>query len=231
MNVQGCVAAGGLLLALLVSVPASGQAVVVAPDDVDRALPPDIPLFPFQDVMLFPDVSRPLHVFEPRYQRMVADALEGDRIIGMVMLEPGHEAEYEGRPPIYPVGTAGVITDVNMHSDGRYDIALRGLVRFRILGEDQSRSYRRARVEALSDRLDEADRDALGELRARLVGVLERQDIANRAPPASLSDVNLVNVLSQFLVMELNERQGLLEQDGPLERARALIDLLGAREP
>ena len=183
--------------------------------------------------MLFPDIVRPLHVFEPRYQALVADALEGDRIIGMVMLEPGHEAEYEGRPPIYPIGTAGVITDVNMYSDGRYDIALRGLVRFRILREDESRTYRLAGIEALPDRFDEHDRNALGELRAHLLQVLEEQAIANQQPPASLSDVDLVNVLSQFLVMEPTERQTLLEREGPLERAEALIALFGSpdRDP
>ena len=227
MMVRG-LAGGVLLLALLAAVTVSGQTAVVAPAVADRTLPPDIPLFPLQDAMLFPDMTRPLHVFEPRYQALVADALEGDGIIGMVMLEPGHEAEYEGRPPIYPIGTAGVITDVNMYSDGRYDVALRGLVRFRVLWEDESRPYRLARVEALPDRLEKGDRNALGELRAQLLTVLEEQDIANRAPPASLSDVDLVNVLCQFLVMEPNDRQGLLEQDGPLERAQALIDLLGS---
>ena len=57
--------------------------------------------------MLFPDTSRPLHIFEPRYREMVADALEGDRIIGMVMLRAGYEDEYAGNPPIYDIGCAG----------------------------------------------------------------------------------------------------------------------------
>ena len=67
-------------------------------------LPPAIPLFPLQDVVLFPDTSRPLHVFESRYRAMVADAVRGDGLIGMVLLRPGHEAEYEGNPPIFPIG-------------------------------------------------------------------------------------------------------------------------------
>ena len=75
-------------------------------------LPATIPIFPLEDVMLFPSVSRPLHIFEPRYRAMVADALKGDRIIGMVLLRPGYEADYEGRPPVYPIGCAGVITEV-----------------------------------------------------------------------------------------------------------------------
>ena len=73
-------------------------------------LPPTIPLFPLPNVVLFPSVFLPLHIFEPRYREMVGDALTGDRIIGMVLLRPGWEADYEGRPPIYPVGCAGLIT-------------------------------------------------------------------------------------------------------------------------
>lgn len=77
------------------------SAVPPAPSGV-HALPSVIPIFPLEDAMLFPDVSHPLHIFESRYRAMVADALKGDRIIGMVTLKPGYEANYEGRPKIYP---------------------------------------------------------------------------------------------------------------------------------
>ncbi len=52
-------------------------------------------------MVLFPNVFLPLHIFEARYREMVAEALNGDRIIGMVLLRPGWEADYEGRPPVY----------------------------------------------------------------------------------------------------------------------------------
>ena len=100
-------------------------------------LPPTIPLFPLQDVVLFPNITRPLHIFEPRYRMMVADALKGDRLIEMVLLRPGYEAEYEGRTPVYSIGCAGVITDVEELPGGRYNIILRGLVKFRLTSEDQ----------------------------------------------------------------------------------------------
>ena len=67
-------------------------------------------IFPLPNVVLFPNVFLPLHIFEPRYREMVADALDGDRIIGMVLLRPGWEGDYEGRPPVYPIGCAGLIT-------------------------------------------------------------------------------------------------------------------------
>src|SRR2546421_10426257 len=95
-------------------------------------LPPSIPLFPLPNVVLFPNVFLPLHIFEPRYREMVADALQGDRIVGMVLLQPGYESDYEGRPGVFPTGCAGVITHAEKLPDGRYNIVLRGVEKFRI---------------------------------------------------------------------------------------------------
>jgi Lon protease-like protein len=187
-------------------------------------LPQVIPIFPLDDVVLFPNILRPLHIFEPRYRAMVADALGGDRIIGMVLLRPGYETDYEGRPPVYPIGCAGVITDVEQLPDGRYAIVLQGLVKFRISSEDQSRVYRLARVEAMPEVLSDEERAVLSEQRQRLETLLV--SIAPSSPPPALSDEDLVNGLSQFLDFHPLERQDLLEQEGLLSRSQALIKLL-----
>src|SRR5688500_14449531 len=121
-------------------------------------LPSTIPLFPLPNVVLFPNVFLPLHIFEPRYRRMVGDALGGDRIIGMVLLRPGWEANYEGQPPVYAIGCAGLITHAEPRPDGRYSIVLRGLEKFRIVEEDHSREYRVAQVDTLMEDLSDADR-------------------------------------------------------------------------
>ena len=84
---------------------------------VDEQVPP---LFPLPEVVLFPGARRPLVIYEPRYRDMVADALTGNRIIGTVLLRPGFEANYEGRPPIYAIGCAGVIEDYQrLTSEGK----------------------------------------------------------------------------------------------------------------
>ena len=119
-------------------------------------LPPTLPLFPLPNAVLFPGVYLPLHVFEPRYREMVRDALDDDRIIGMTLLKPGFEAEYEARPPIYTIGCAGLITHAEPLADGRFNIVLQGLERFRV--------HRRGSVTAVSRRAHRAAR------RLRLTG-------------------------------------------------------------
>lgn len=190
-------------------------------------LPATIPLFPLPDVVLFPTVFLPLHIFEPRYRDMVRDALASDRIIGMTLLKPGFENDYDGRPAIYDIGCAGLITHHERLADGCYNIVLRGLARFRVHGEDQSRSYRLAHVESLSERIGEGEREPLREERRRLETLLvPLVEGGESQVPANLPDDHLVNALAQYLDLEAIERQALLEHDGLLSRCRALIELL-----
>ncbi|HEY0875036.1 MAG TPA: LON peptidase substrate-binding domain-containing protein [Vicinamibacterales bacterium] len=193
-------------------------------------LPPTLPIFPLPHVVLFPQVFLPLHIFEPRYREMIADALDGDRLIGMVLLRPGWEGEYEGRPAVYPVGCAGVITHHDQLPDGRYNIVLRGLEKFRITGEDTSRAYRIARIDSLHEPFPEADRAEIHAARRRLEALLMPQPRGRGATdtklPPSLSDEDVVNTLAQYMEFDPVEKQALLERDGPLARCRSLIELL-----
>ena len=192
-------------------------------------LPPSIPLFPLPNVVLFPNVFLPLHIFEPRYRAMVAHALQEDRIIGMTLLRPGYEANYEGCPAIYPIGCAGVITHSQSLGDGRYDIVLRGMQKFRIRSEDHSRPYRIGHVEGISEMVPPDEAVPLRHQRQRLEAVLaaaiERVRAEPKFPP-SVPDEDLVNALAQYLDLDVLEHQALLECDGVLARCRALINLL-----
>ncbi len=189
-------------------------------------LPASIPIFPLQAVTLFPHTTQPFHIFEPRYRAMVADALEGDSIIGMIMLQPGHEAEYEGRPPIFDVGCAGVIIAAEELPDGRYNIVLDGTVKFRVLSEDTSRPYRLAEVEALPEVVEVSDRPLLDQRRQQLERAALSVFPGMQLPPSDLSDEELIDGLSLLLPLEPVDRQELLEADGPVERALRLIRLL-----
>jgi Lon protease-like protein len=188
-----------------------------------------LPLFPLPNVVLFPNVFLPLHIFEPRYREMVADALVSDRMIGMVLLRPGWDRDYEGRPPIYPIGCSGVVTHTERLPDGRYNLVLRGIERFRIVEEDHARSYRRALVEPLGERpLDGADRAAIRRQRSKLESMLgpSQSSTGDARMPASMSDEDLVNALAQYLDLEPLEKQALLEKSGLRTRAESLVELL-----
>jgi Lon protease-like protein len=190
-------------------------------------LPGEMSLFPLPEVVLFPGVSRPLLIFEPRYREMIADALKGNRFIGMVRLRPGFEKDYEGRPPIYGIGCAGIIEQHEQLPDGRYVIVLRGLTTFRVLGEDQSKPYRVGRIETIPELLREEERDALRTVRARLEELLSTMLPPGVDPPdAALGDAEFVNIVAQNLGMPESARQDLLEQNRVVERAQALADLL-----
>jgi uncharacterized protein len=189
-----------------------------------------LPLFPLPRVVLFPNVFLPLHIFEPRYREMVADAVASDRTIGMALLRPGWERDYEGRPPVYPIGCSGVITHAERLADGRYNIVLRGVERFRIASEQHDRPYRVAIVEPLRDASPSADdREAIrhhrSKLEALLAPTIEKGAAEPKMPPA-MPDEDVVNALAQYLDLEPLEKQALLEQSGLRSRAEALVELL-----
>jgi hypothetical protein len=191
--------------------------------------PPTLPLFPLPNVVLFPGVFLPLHVFEARYRAMTEDALAGDRMIGMSLLKPGFEAEYEGRPPIYPVGCVGLITHAERLPDGRFHIVLQGVERFRVQEEDGSRVYRLALIERLGGDLPSpADAATLRGLRDRiehlLVPLVERG--GELTVPPTMTDADVIHALAQYLDLAVIEKQALLECDTLVSRATALADLL-----
>jgi uncharacterized protein len=203
-----------------------------------------LPLFPLPNVVLFPNVFLPLHIFEPRYREMVADALSSDRMIGMVLLKPGWEHEYEARPAVYPIGCSAVITHVDRLDDGRYNIVLRGVERFRIAEESHDRPYRLASIEPLAERpLAAEDRAALRRQRSRLEVLLAPaidRELGHLPPstdettrtgsepiiPSGMADEELVNALAQYLDLEPIEKQALLERQCLRSRAESLVELL-----
>ena len=187
------------------------------------ALPSELPLFPLPEVVLFPNTTRPLLIYEPRYREMVADALATNKIIGMVLLRPGFEKDYEGRPPIYGVGCAGIIDDYKKLPDGRYAILLRGLSTFRIVSEDQRKPYRVATIETMPEQLKNEDRGALSTVRERIAKLLYTVlPLGTEPPDPALDDAEFVNVVAQALKMPEEARQDLLERNSVLARAQTL---------
>lgn len=183
------------------------------------------PIFPLPNVVLFPDTFLPLHVFEPRYRGMVADALQGERLITMVL---AHEVRPPGvSPSVHAVGSLGRIEVAESLADGRFDIVLKGLARV-ALGQvdEQPTRYWRAEIVILAEMLpdlqdpDVADSKASFLLTARRYGELVLQgeyaaDLLNDAIPYP----TLVNRAASLMRISVSRKQRLLTLDDVGERA------------
>jgi uncharacterized protein len=202
----------------------------------------DLALFPLANVVLFPRIHCPLHIFEPRYRQMTTDAIAGAKQIGMATVRPEHAEQMAGDPPLFSIGCMGTIQRAQRRDDGRYDIVLFGTRRFRIEREiprKGDRLYRIARVALLDERFDEA-RDGVGlqGLRADAIDLLARllrvvaPDAAHQLDPrrfSGIDDTTFVSALCQMLDLPAAEKQGLLEADGPTSRCERLVALLEFR--
>jgi Lon protease-like protein len=196
-------------------------------------------LFPLPNLVLFPYVIQPLHIFEPRYRQMTADALGGDRLITLALLRPGWEEDYEGQPAVHPVGCLGKIVADQRLDGGRYNLLLRGLRRVRLVGEvPTDRLYRTARVELLAD-TGGLGPSAAAALRAQLTEQLPRwvpPDAAALEQFRKLLDSDLTagalcDVFSFALPLDVALKQQLLEELDVAERARRLVALLREQAP
>ena len=200
-------------------------------------------LFPLSNVVLLPEVSVPLYVFEPRYRQLTREALEDGQRIGMATVRPEAVDAMAGDPPLFEVGCMGRIEHSQERPDGTFQILLAGEQRFRLLEEHPrsgDRLYRSARVELLDDRpaAGETETRRLESTRAEVLVLLSK--LIERAGQGesgtsqlegfhSLEPARLVNVLTQAISFEPLERQQLLEADSILGRFEMMEDLLRFR--
>ena len=192
----------------------------------------DIPIFPLPNVVFFPHTLLPLHVFEPRYRQMLADCLAGERRLAVVLLKPGWEEDYYGRPAVHAVAGAGEIIQFEMLPDGRSDIVLGGLGRIVIEGEVPSPNpYRIASVSWLDDvyppRGEEALDPQIERLRqmcGKLLSTLPQpvpglvELLTDRDSPGAF-----VDRVGSLVVNEMEARQRLLELNDVEQRMAEVI--------
>jgi Lon protease-like protein len=206
---------------------------------------PDFPtrfaIFPLPGTVLFPGVQLPLHIFEPRYRQMTADAVDGGGVIGMVLIRPG-ESPMQPRAPIFPVGCAGRIANLQALPDGRFNFVLVGERRFRIARELESeRLYRSIDAELLEDppfevlpataraELETASQHLQLKMLELAQVTLPQHVQALRARMRQLDPVQLANQLAFGLDCAAVEKQGLLEGRDARERIELLIRLIEFR--
>ena len=182
-------------------------------------------IFPLTGAVLFPGMQLPLHIFEPRYRALVGDALIRDRQIAMI--QPQRAAE---GAPLFKVGCVGRIGEVQAMDDGRYNLILEGVARFRLLRElDVTTPFRQIEAELITENEDD---QALSSVeRASLER--ESQRFANAQgysvdwdSVARLDDRSLVNGIAQIAPFDAAAKQALLEAEGLQVRADLLVQLM-----
>lgn len=208
-------------------------------DESKTRLPDDftgrVRLFPLPNLVMFPHVVQPLHIFEPRYREMVEDALATDQLIAMAHLLPGWESEYEASPLLAPVTCIGRIISHTQLDDGKFNILLLGLRRATIAAElPLTRSFREARVTVLEDLDVHTASPQRAAIQRELLRCFRRftpespaaQEqfeslMSNRLPLGMLTDV-----ISFTMKFDVELKQRLLSETNVDQRARLLVDEL-----
>lgn len=191
-------------------------------------------LFPLPNLVLFPQVVQVLHVFEPRYRQMTADAVAGDRLIAVVLLKPGWEKDYDESPAIESVACLGHVAQYEQLPDGRYNLRLRGLARVRLTEEvPVDKLYRVARAELIPEAAPD-DPHRLTNLRRAVAEAVLPRFPEDGAAHQQLSDLILgetplgtvCDMLAYALPLPLDLKQQLLEEPRVDVRADVMADAL-----
>lgn len=208
--------------------------------------PATAPIFALPGLVLFPRTLLPLHVFEPRYIKLVHDAMAGDARVVVGQLRRGWEKDYQGRPPMHRIATMARIVHEEPLPDGRFNIVVEGIERVEIVEEIAHKPYRRVGVESLVDRLDDADRLPMAEAMGELVELCKRvarhlpafHDALRNLENAHLHPSIVADKVASLLVAEPYERQSLLETTRVVRRLsllnvqlRGLLGSLGETSP
>ncbi|MCF8708893.1 LON peptidase substrate-binding domain-containing protein [Rhizorhapis sp. SPR117] len=184
-----------------------------------------ISIFPLAGALLFPGMHLPLHIFEPRYRALVSDAMARDRRIGMI--QPREQGLL---PPLYNMGCLGRIADVEALEDGRYNIVLEGISRFRVCRElDVTTAFRQIEAEIEDDPSDDdilasVERAALERESRRFAEV--QGYAVDWTAVSKLDDAALVNGIAQIAPFDAAAKQALLEAECLNDRAELIIQLM-----
>jgi ATP-dependent Lon protease len=192
-------------------------------------------LFPLPNLVVFPHVMQPLHIFEPRYRAMVEEALAGDGLIGMALLAPGWETDYDGRPPLRPVGCLCRVATHHKTSEGSYNVLVLGLKRIVIARElPPEKLFREAEVELKNDEYPDSGEAARLDLQARLLDSFKRvlpkipeaQDQFDQLLGSNISLGMLTDIVAYTLDLELDFKERMLLETDVDGRATELLNYL-----
>jgi Lon protease-like protein len=191
-----------------------------------------LPLFPLPNVVLFPGMLLPLQVFEPRYLDLMKHCLETHQMMAIPLLKPGYEEGYDGRPDLYTVAGAGVVSGHRVLDDGRMTVVVRGLERVRLLDElPPDESYRLARAARVQEQGLDLE---LGEEMVVLQSLLNQ--LSQAMPQAGLILAQIeevadnvpqwIDLLAAYIVGDPALRQDVLEEFHVAQRFARLTRII-----
>lgn len=182
-----------------------------------------VPVFPLPNVVLFPHVTIPLHVFELRYRTMVRDVLSSGRQLAMALLLPGWELDYQGSPAFHDVVCLATVGEVAWLPNDCYDLTVRGVARARVTKVAREFPYRAVRLEPLpehphasDDPLVRLERQAMIDTARHFAGAIP----AELGSPEDLGLETLTNIVCTFAPIHPEQKQLLLAEDLVVDRAR-----------
>ncbi len=169
---------------------------------------------------------------------MVGDAIESGQWIGMVLLQPGYEEEYNGKPDVVPVGCAGSLDHWLKPDDGKYAIVRRGQSRFRIVREVGDTPYRQAEVELLNSVNDQTiypSADLYKQLLGKFHAFTSQLPLDNaQKVEMEVQDCTtlceMVDRLAYFFDRPLSERQSFLEELDVMKRYQQVHELIDLKQ-
>ena len=185
-------------------------------------------IFPLSGALLFPGLRLPLHIFEPRYRALVSDAMARDRKIAILQPQPGTGSD-DTPPSLFQIGCVGKIDQVEALDDGRYNLILEGMSRFRMIRElDVTTPFRQIEAELIEDEVDPV---LASVMRAALEQESRRYaDAQGYAVDwnsvSQLDDEALVNGIAQIAPFDSASKQALIEANSLSDRADLLIQLM-----
>ena len=193
-------------------------------------LPSKIPVFPLSNFIIFPEMTVPLNIFEPRYLQMINDAMKGSKIIGIIQPKKQNQTI----PSLYNIGCAGKITNYNETDDGRYLIVLSGISRFKIIQEiNTEKLYRECKVNFddfkidLNEHKEEIKFSDLELIFKKSKSLYNKQGYIINWKDLELQSLNqTINTISMASPFSLEEKQVLLEALNISDRKKKLEEIL-----
>jgi Lon protease-like protein len=199
-------------------------------NNIKKDIPNEISIFPLANAVFFPNTVLPLNIFEPRYKKMIEDALASNKIIGMIQTRENNNPK---KPAVFSVGCLGKIENHAKTADGRYLINLKGLIRFRILDEAETNlPYRKFRV-SYDEFLEDLEKIKFNDK----INVLQLIDKARKLFKIhqlstdwkiveKIEPDQLINSLSMICPFSVSEKQGLLEAKTLIERSLLINQII-----